>query len=261
VVKGRAVVELKNPEEIARLRAAGRVVAQALDAVRAHAVVGVSLRALDQVAAEVIRDAGAKPAFLDYHPVWAPTPFPAVICVSINDAVVHGIPGRTRLADGDLVSVDCGAFVDGWCGDAAISFTVGTANPVDTALIAATDAALARGIAAARPGNTLGDVGAAIGRPVRDAGYGLLAGFGGHGVGRAMHEDPPVPNEGRPGRGFRLRPGVVIAIEPMLILGGTDDYVTDPDGWTLRTASGRRAAHSEHTIAITADGPLVLTAA
>ncbi|HEX4702709.1 MAG TPA: type I methionyl aminopeptidase [Pseudonocardiaceae bacterium] len=254
------MVELKEPGEIARLRAAGRVVAHALDAVRAHAAVGVSLRELDQVAAEVIRDAGAKPAFLHYQPVRAPSPYPAVICASVNDAVVHGIPGRTRLADGDLVSIDCGAFLDGWCGDAAISFTVGTADPVDTALIAATDAALSRGIEAARPGNTLGDIGHAIGPPARAAGYGLLADYGGHGVGRAMHEDPSVPNEGRRGRGFRLRPGVVIAIEPMLILGGTDGYVTDPDGWTLRTTTGRRAAHSEHTIAVTADGPLVLTA-
>ncbi len=253
------MVELKTPGEISLLREAGRVVAHALDAVRDLAAVGVSLRELDQLAATVIADAGAKPAFLDYHPSWAPIPFPGVICASVNDAVVHGVPDHAPLADGDLVSIDCGAFVDGWCGDAAISFTVGTPDPADTALIDATDAALRRGINAAQLGNTLGDIGYAIGPAARAAGYGLLADHGGHGVGRAMHEDPHVPNESRPGRGFRIRPGLVIAIEPMLISGGTDDYVTDPDGWTLRTAFGQKAAHSEHTIAITDDGPLVLT--
>jgi methionyl aminopeptidase len=254
------VIELKTPGQIAQLREAGRVVARALAAVREEAAIGVSLLDLDEVAAAVIKDAGAQPAFLDYQPSWAPTPYPGVICASVNDAVVHGVPGRTRLADGDLVSIDCGAFVNGWCGDAAISFIVGRPDPADEALVEATDAALQRGIRAAQAGASLGDVGHAVGKAARKAGYGLLAGYGGHGVGRAMHEDPHVPNEGRPGRGFRLRPGLVIAIEPMLIAGGTDDYVTGTDGWTLRTASGTRAAHSEHTIAITSDGPLVLTA-
>jgi methionyl aminopeptidase len=254
------VVELKTPREIALLREAGRVVAQALAAVRAHAEVGVSLAELDQVAATVIKSAGAEPAFLGYHPSSAPTPFPGVICASVNDAVVHGTPDGTRLADGDLVSIDCGAFVRGWCGDAAVSFVVGAANPVDAALIEATDGALRRGIAAAQPGHKLGDVGYAIGTDARKAGYGLLAGHGGHGVGRAMHEAPFVPNEGRPGHGYRLKPGLVIAIEPMLILGGTDEYLTGRDGWTLRTVSRTRAAHSEHTIAVTDDGPLILTA-
>lgn len=253
------MVELKTPAEIARLREAGRVVADALDAVREQASVGVSLRELDETAAGVITDAGAKPAFLNYHPRWAPRPFPGAICASVNDAVVHGVPDQTRLANGDLVSIDCGAFVDGWCGDAAISFTVGAPEPSDTALISATEAALHRGITAAQPGRKLGDIGYAIGTQARAAGYGLLADNRGHGVGRAMHEDPPVPNEGRPGRGLRLRPGLVIAIEPMLILGGTDDYLTGSDGWTLRTSTGRKAAHSEHTVAITENGPLVLT--
>jgi len=254
------MVELKTPRELALLREAGRVVAEALAAVRSHAAVGVTLAELDRLAAKVIEQAGATPAFLGYHPSWAPTPFPAVICASVNDAVVHGIPGRFRLADGDLVSIDCGAFLRGWCGDAAISFTVGQARPADADLIAATDAALARGIEAAQPGRQLGDVGHAIGEPARQAGYGLLADHGGHGVGRAMHEDPFVYNEGRPGHGYRLQPGLVLALEPMLIADGTDDYVTDRDGWTLRTATGSRAAHSEHTIAITDDGPLILTA-
>lgn len=254
------MVEIKTSREIDGLREAGRVVAAALAAVRERATVGVTLTELDQVAAKVIKKAGATPAFLGYHPSWAPTPFPGVICASVNDAVVHGLPDRTRLADGDLVSIDCGAFVGGWCGDAATSFIVGAPRPGDADLIAATDAALVRGIAACLPGNQLGDIGDAVGTPARRSGYGLLESHGGHGVGRAMHEDPFVPNEGRAGRGYRLRPGLVIAIEPMLIADGTDEYVTDADGWTLRTASGARAAHSEHTIAVTDRGPVVLTA-
>ncbi len=255
------MVELKTARELRLLREAGQVVAEALAEVRERAGVGVSLAELDRVAAKVIDAAGATPAFLDYHPSWAPTPYPGVICASINDAVVHGIPGRTRLADGDLVSIDCGAFVGGWCGDAAISFIVGRPRPGDPELVAATDDALQRGIEAAQAGGHLGDVSHAVGAAARKAGYGLLAHHGGHGVGRAMHEDPFVPNEGRPRRGYRLRAGLVIALEPMLVADGTDDYMVDPDGWTIRTATGARAAHSEHTIAITDNGPLILTAA
>ncbi|UVJ37995.1 type I methionyl aminopeptidase [Arthrobacter sp. CJ23] len=250
---------LKTPDQIAVMREAGRVVANTLAAVRRHAAVGVSLKELDDVAAAAIAGAGAKPAFLDYHPRWASVPFPGVICTSVNDAVVHGIPDGYALQDGDLLSVDCGAFVDGWCGDAAVSFIVGTADPVDQALIEATDAALARGIEAARTGNKMGDLAYAIGGEAKRAGYGILADHGGHGIGRTMHAEPPVPNIGRPGRGIKLVEGLVIAIEPMLILGGKDDYYHDDDEWTLRSSNGRRAAHSEHTVAITADGPLVLT--
>ncbi len=250
---------IKSPEEIALMREAGRVVANALAQVREAADVGVSLRELDAVAAEVIAAAGAVPAFLNYHPRWASVPFTGVICTSDHDAVVHGIPDDYRLADGDLLSVDCGAFLAGWCGDAAVSFIVGTADPVDQALIDATDQALARGIEAARIGNKMGDVAYALGGAARRAGYGLLADHGGHGIGRTMHAEPHVPNDGRPGRGIKLTAGLVIAIEPMLILGGKDDYFHDEDEWTLRSASGRRAAHSEHTVAITADGPVILT--
>ncbi|RVW00112.1 type I methionyl aminopeptidase [Rhodococcus spongiicola] len=253
------MVELKTEAEIHAMRAAGGVVADALAAVREHAQVGVTLVELDAVAAGTIADAGARPVFLNYHPNWAPSPFPGVICASVNDAVVHGIPSSYRLRDGDLVSIDCGATLDGWCGDAAISFVVGAVDPTDRALIAATDEALRRGIAAAQPGNSLGDIGAAIGEYARRLGYGLLADHGGHGIGRVMHEDPDVPNEARAGRGMRLRPGLVLAIEPMLIADGTDDYHHDADGWTLRTRTGARAAHSEHTVAITVDGPVVLT--
>jgi len=250
---------IKTPAEIALMREAGRVVANALAAVRQAAGVDVSLKELDDVAAATIADAGATPAFLGYKPRWASVPFPGVICASVNDAVVHGIPNGYRLRDGDLLSVDCGAFLEGWCGDAAQSFIVGTPNPEDQALIEATDAALARGIDAARVGNKMGDLAYAIGGAARRAGYGLLADHGGHGIGRTMHAEPSVPNDGRPGRGIKLTEGLVIAIEPMLILGGNGDYFHDEDEWTLRSANGRRAAHSEHTVAVTADGPVILT--
>ena len=253
------MVELKTKSEVDSMAAAGAVVAEALRAVVAHAKPGRTTTDLDKIAADVLARHGATSPFLNYHPRWSPTPFPAVLCVSVNDAVVHGIPTDYALADGDLVSVDFGATLRGWTGDAARSFIVGTPRAEDAALIAATDAALAAGIAAVRPGNTLGDVGHAIGSSARGAGYGLLANHGGHGIGRTMHEAPHVPNEGTPDKGMRLRPGVVIAIEPMLIADGTDEYLHDPDGWTLRTASGARAAHSEHTVAVTAEGPRILT--
>ncbi len=253
------MVELKTESEIEAMAAAGAVVAEALRAIFEHAKPGRTTADLDKVAAEVLARHGAESPFLNYHPSWAPSPFPAVLCTSVNDAVVHGVPTDEVLADGDLVSVDFGATLRGWCGDAARSFIVGTPRPQDAALIEATDAALAAGIAAARPGNTLGDVGYAIEKVARSAGYGMLAHHGGHGIGRTMHEDPHVPNEGRPGKGMKLRPGLVIAIEPMLIADGTDDYTHDSDGWTLRTATGARAAHSEHTIAVTRDGARILT--
>lgn len=250
---------LKTEAEITEMAAAGAVVAKALRAVIETAAPGRTTADLDRAAADVLADHGATSPFLNYHPRWAPSPFPAVLCVSVNDAVVHGIPHGEVLADGDLVSVDFGAILNGWCGDAARSFVVGTPRPADTALIEATDAALAAGIAAAKPGNRMGDIGHAISSVARQAGYGLLADHGGHGIGRTMHEDPHVPNEGRPGKGMQLRPGLVIAIEPMLIADGSEDYVHDPDGWTLRTASGARAAHSEHTVAVTAEGARILT--
>ena len=253
------MVDMKTKSDIDAMSAAGAVVEEALREVVANADAGRTTADLDHVAAQVLADHGATSPFLDYHPRWAPSPFPAVLCVSVNDAVVHGIPGPQVLADGDLVSVDFGAILNGWCGDAARSFVVGTPRPADLALIEATDAALAAGIEAARPGNTLGDVGHAISATVRDAGYALLADHGGHGIGHTMHEAPHVPNVGRRGEGMKLRPGLVIAIEPMLIADGTEDYVHDPDGWTLRTATGARAAHSEHTVALTDDGPRILT--
>jgi methionyl aminopeptidase len=255
------VVELKTPGEIQAMRAAGRVVAQALEAVRAHAAMGTRLAELDQVARSVLEHAGAVSPFLGYQPGFAPTPFPAVICASVNDVALHGIPGRQRLADGDLLSVDCGAVLDGWAADAAISFTVGQPREADVRLIDTTRAALKAGIAAALVGAKIGDISAAIGAVGRAAGYGISTDYGGHGVGRSMHEAPSVPNEGRAGRGLKLSGGLVIAIEPWFLAGGDDKYRVDADGWTLRSADGGRAAHVEHTVAITDQGPLILTAA
>ncbi|MEV3947680.1 type I methionyl aminopeptidase [Streptomyces halstedii] len=254
------MVQLKTDSSIEAMREAGRVVAQVLTAVREAAAVGVSLRELDGVAREVLRVAGATSPFFNYRPHFAPTPFPAVICASVNDAIVHGIPNDHRLRDGDLVSIDAGATLDGWVGDSAISFTVGRARPADTRLIDTAFAALEAGIAAAVVGNRIGDIAHAVGTVCRSAGYGIMEGYGGHGVGRSMHEDPSVPNEGRPGRGMPLRHGMVLAIEPMLIAGGGDEFRHDPDGWTLRTSDGSQAAHAEHTVAITRDGPRILTA-
>jgi methionyl aminopeptidase len=254
------VVELRSPGEIEAMRAAGAVVAAVLDAVRKHAAVGVSLDELDQAARSVLADAGATSPFLGYQPSFADTPYPAVICTSVNDAALHGIPTGYLLRDGDLLSIDCGAVLDGWTGDAAISLTVGTPRRADSRLIETAEAALAAGIAAARPGRRLGDVSAAIGSVARAAGYGLNTDFGGHGVGRTMHESPSVPNEGRAGKGLKLSPGLVIAIEPWFMAGGQDGYRLDDDGWTLRTGDGSMAAHVEHTVAVTAAGPVILTA-
>ncbi|MFB7330205.1 type I methionyl aminopeptidase [Streptomyces adustus] len=254
------MVELKTDNSIDAMYVAGQVVARALTAVREAADVGVSLLELDALAREVLREAGATSPFLGYRPSFAPTPFPGVICASVNDAIVHGIPDGYRLRDGDLLSVDFGAELGGWVGDSAVSFTVGTPRPADTRLIATAERALAAGIEAAVVGNRIGDIAHAIGSVCRAAGYGIPDGFGGHGIGRRMHEDPGVPNEGRPGRGLPLRRGMVLAIEPMLVASGRDGYHAAADGWTLRTNDGSRAAHVEHTVAITEAGPRVLTA-
>jgi methionyl aminopeptidase len=259
------MVEIKTPGEIQAMRAAGRVVAQILATVRGQAQAGTRLTELDEAARAVLAAAGATSPFLGYRPAFAPVAYPAAICTSVNDAALHGIPDRYRLAEGDLLSVDCGAVLDGWAADAAISFTIGpaAASPsratADTRLIAATEAALRAGIAAAVPGARIGDISAAIGAVGRAGGYGICTDFGGHGVGRAMHEDPHIPNEGRAGRGPKLTPGLVIAIEPWFLAGGRDSYFIDDDGWTIRSGDGSRAAHAEHTVAITPGGPEVLT--
>jgi methionyl aminopeptidase len=254
------MVVLKTPTELATMREAGRVVARTLAAASEAARPGVRLTELDQLAAEMIASLGAKPSFLGYHPHFAPTPYPAVLCLSVNDAIIHGIPERRALRDGDLLSIDCGAYIDGYHGDAAVTVAVGTVDPAARRLAGTVDEALAAGIAAARPGGRLGDIGHAVQTVCRAAGYGMPAGFGGHGVGTAMHESPDVPNTGRPGRGMPLREGLVLAIEPMVLESGRDRIKVRADGWTIATADGSRAAHAEHTVAITAGGPVILTA-
>jgi methionyl aminopeptidase len=253
------VIELRTPAEIEEMRPAGRFVAEVLTALAAAADVGVNLLDLDALAHQMIRDRGAESCYIDYHPSFGAMPFGKVLCTSVNDAVLHGLPHDYVLRDGDLLSLDFAAAVDGWVSDSALSVIVGTPRDEDVRLIETTTAALAAGIAAAQPGNRIGDISAAIAAVAHDAGLSINTDFGGHGVGRTMHGDPHVPNNGRAGRGYPLRPGLVIAIEPWF-LQHTDLLVTDPDGWTLRSADGSRGAHMEHTVAITADGPLVLTA-
>jgi methionyl aminopeptidase len=254
------MVEYKTPGEIDAMHAAGQVVARILAAVRDQAAPGVRLADLDATARDVLAGARATSPFLGYQPGFTDTPFPAVICASVNDAALHDIPGRRRLKDGDLLSIDTGATVDGWTADAAISVQVGHSRKEDTRLIDASTQALRAGIAAAVPGGRLGDISAAIGAVGHTARYGVPADFGGHGIGHTMHEDPHIPNAGRPGRGLHLLPGLVIAIEPWFLAGGIDKCEIDANGWTVRSTDGSRAAHVEHTVAITSDGPVVLTA-
>ena len=253
------MIELRSPAEIDQMRPAGRFVAEVLTALVEKADVGVNLLELDALAHDMIRARGAESCYIDYHPSFGAMPFGKVLCTCVNDAVLHGLPHDYVLRDGDLLSVDFAASVDGWVADSAVSVVVGTPDPPDLALIDTTQRALAAAIEVARPGKRLGDISAAIGDVARGDGLRINLQFGGHGVGRTMHGDPHVANDGRPGRGFKLRPGLVIAIEPWF-LQTTDELRTDPDGWTLRSADGSRGAHSEHTIAITEDEPVVLTA-
>ncbi|WP_018155498.1 type I methionyl aminopeptidase [Demetria terragena] len=253
------MIELKTPQEIEAMRPAGQFVASVLGALEEAADVGVNLLELDALAHRMIKDAGAESCYIDYHPSFGASPFGKVLCTSVNDAVLHGLPHNYVLRDGDLLSVDFAVSVNGWVCDAARSLVVGTPRAEDQRLIDTTQRALAAAIEVAQPDAKLGDISAAIGAVARDAGYGINTQFGGHGVGRTMHGDPHVPNDGRAGRGLRLRPGLVIAIEPWF-MATTDEIYTDPDGWTLRSNDGSRGAHSEHTIAVTPDGPLVLTA-
>ena len=253
------MIELRTPAEIDQMRPAGKLVAEVLKATSAAAKVGVNLLELDAIAHKLIRDAGAESCYIDYHPSFGGSPFGKVICTSVNDAVLHGLPHDYALQDGDLLSLDFACSVDGWVCDSAVSIIVGTPRPEDERLIAVTDEALKRGIAAAKVGNRIGDISAAIGRYAKEHGYSVNTDFGGHGVGRTMHGEPHIANNGRPGRGMPLKAGLVIAIEPWL-LETTDEIYTDADGWTLRSADGSRGAHSEHTVAITENGPIILTA-
>jgi methionyl aminopeptidase len=251
----RNTIELKSDEQIAQMRVAGLVVADGLAQMAAAVAPGVSTLDLDAVGREVLKAAGAVPSFLNYHG------FPAVICASVNAQIVHGIPAaKTVLREGDLISIDFGAIVDGWHGDAARSVPVGAVAPEVTAMSLACETSMWDGLAQARVGGRLSDISNAVEMSVRSAGqYGIVTGYGGHGIGSQMHMDPHVLNYGRPGQGPKLVAGMALAIEPMITLGSPDTRELG-DGWTVVTADGSRAAHWEHTIAILDDGPWVLTA-
>ncbi len=253
------MIELRTPTQIEQMRPAGRFVASVISALEAKADVGINLLELDELAHRMIKDAGAESCYIDYHPSFGARPFGKVLCPSVNDAVLHGLPFDYTLQDGDLLSVDFAAAVDGWVSDSALSVVVGTPDPKDLWLIDVAQRALGAGIDAARSGNKLYDISHAIGSVAHGEDLKVNLQFGGHGVGRTMHGDPHVPNDGVAGRGPKLRPGLVIAIEPWF-LHGTDEIVFDPDGWTIRSADGSRGAHVEHTVAITDGDPLVLTA-
>jgi methionyl aminopeptidase len=252
------VIELKSPQEIDRMQVTGRFVGELLAEVGALAQVGVNLMDLEHHARRRIKERGAESCYWDYSPSFGKGPFRNVICLSVNDAVLHGLPHDYVLADGDVLSMDLAVGIDGWVADSAYSVVVGTPAEADLRLIRCTEEALDAAIAVALPGNRLGDISAAIGGVAERYGYPVNLEFGGHGLGRTMHEDPHVPNKGRPGRGLKLQPGLTIAIEPWLA-AATDRIVFDPDGWTIRSADGSRTAHSEHTVAITEDGARVLT--
>lgn len=256
-MRSTGAVTIKRQAEIESMRAAGRILADILDVLKAEIRPGISTGELDEIAARMMRDAGAVSSFKGYG---SNPPFPGVICTSINDEVVHGIPSpRRRLAEGDLVTVDVGCIVDGWHADCARTWTVGQPAPDVAKLIDVTRRGMEAGIAAAVPGNHLGDIGHAIESVAHEYGYGIVRPFVGHGIGRSMHEDPQVPNYGRPGSGLLIEAGMCFAIEPMFNLGADEVYVED-DGWTVRTVDGARSAHFENTIAVTHEGPDVLTA-
>jgi methionyl aminopeptidase len=252
------VIELKSPGEIARMHVTGQFIAQILTELGELAKVGVNLLDLEQHVRGRIRERGAESCYWDYAPSFGNGPFRNTICLSVNDAVLHGLPHDYVLADGDVLSLDLAVSIDGWVADSARTVVVGTPDEQDLRIVRATEDALVAGIAAAQPGGRLGDISAAIGAVAHDYGYPVNTEFGGHGLGRTMHENPHVPNRGRAGRGLRLEPGLTIALEPWLART-TGRIIFDPDGWTIRSADGSRTAHSEHTIAITGDGPLVLT--
>ncbi|QBR92701.1 type I methionyl aminopeptidase [Nocardioides euryhalodurans] len=253
------MIEILNPAKVARARDTGALVAHILQTLRSRSAVGTNLLDIDRWARTMIDEAGAQSCYVDYAPSFGRGPFGHHICTGVNDAVLHGLPHDYALADGDLLSLDLAVSLEGVAADSAISFVVGESRPAESvAMIDATERALAAGIAAAAPGARIGDLSHAIGTVLTEAGYLINTEFGGHGIGSTMHQDPHVSNTGRPGRGYQLRPGLLLALEPW-VMADTADLVTDADGWTLRSATGCRTAHSEHTIAITADGAEVLT--
>ena len=246
------MIIVKNRAEIATMRRAGEVVAAAIAAARDAIRPGVTTADLDAVAAKIIEGRGAKPSFLGYRG------FPKTICTSVNDEIVHGIPGGRTLREGDLVKLDVGAVVEGFHADSAVTIPVGEPTPEASKLIESTERALWAGLAEARAGRRLGDIGAAVQTVAEGAGFSVVREYVGHGIGRSLHEEPPVPNYGTAGKGYRLTEGLVVAIEPMVNAGSYETRLL-PDGWTVVTRDGSLSAHFEHTVAVTADGPWVLT--
>lgn len=253
------MIEIFSAADLPRAKASGRFIATVLQGVQERVKVGTNLLEIDQWAREMITDAGARSSYVDYDPSFGDGPFGHYICTSVNDAVLHGMPYDYALKNGDLLTLDLAASLQGIVTDAAISFIVGESpNPSDLRMIETTQRALEAGIAAATPGARIGDISHAVGSVLTAAGFLINTDFGGHGVGSTMHQDPHISNNGRPGRGYKLRPGLMLAIEPW-VMADTAELITDPDGWTLRSATGARTAHCEHTIAITDDGPVILT--
>ncbi|SEB35731.1 type I methionyl aminopeptidase [Microbacterium hydrocarbonoxydans] len=254
------MIEILTTAEMDRAREAGALVGSILQTLKNRTSAGVNLLDLDRWTKAMIEDAGAQSCYVDYAPSFGRGPFGHYVCTAVNDAVLHGMPHDYPLADGDLLTLDLAVTLRGISADAAISFVVGTASPEDLAMIDATERALAAAIDAARPGARIGDLSHAIGTVLSGAGYPINLEFGGHGIGSTMHQDPHVANDGRRGRGYVLRPGLLLALEPW-VMADTDVLVTDVDGWTLRSATGCRTAHTEHTIAITETGAEILTLA
>ncbi|MDF2048976.1 type I methionyl aminopeptidase [Arthrobacter sp. Cr_A7] len=253
------MIEILNPAELLRAKETGSLVANILQTLKSRSAVGTNLLDINRWTKAMILDAGAQSCYVDYEPSFGRGPFGHYICTGVNDAVLHGKPHDYTLADGDLLTLDLAVTKAGVAADAAISFIVGESRPAESvALISATERALSAGIAAAGPGARIGDISHAIGSVLSEAGYPINTQFGGHGIGSTMHQDPHVPNIGQPGRGYKLRPGLLLALEPW-VMEDTAQLVTDPDGWTLRSATGCRTAHTEHTIAITPDGAEILT--
>ncbi|MFJ8884168.1 type I methionyl aminopeptidase [Streptomyces sp. NPDC102402] len=253
------MIEILNPALLVRAKDAGALVADILQTLKGRVAVGTNLLDIDRWTKDMITEAGAQSCYVDYAPSFGRGPFGHYICTAVNDAVLHGLPHDYTLADGDLLTLDLAVSRRGVAADAAISFVVGKARPSESvAMIEATERALAAGIAAAGPGARVGDISHAIGTVLGQAGYKINTEFGGHGIGSTMHQDPHVANTGRPGRGYKLRPGLLLALEPW-VMADTAQLVTDADGWTLRSATGCRTAHTEHTIAITEEGSEILT--
>lgn len=253
------MITFKSDRDIAKMRVAGRVVADILHLMREMVKPGIDTLTLDEAAENLVKKAGGKPAFKGYKVPWAPVPFPGTICASVNEEIVHGIPSRTRiLQEGDIISIDTGASVDGYFGDACCTFAVGKISDERQRLLDVTLDSLHKGVAAVKPGATLGDIGHAVEEVAVPAGFGLVRDYAGHGIGRRMHEAPQVPNFGRPGTGLTVRPRMTFCVEPM-VMAGAEDVKTLPDGWTVVTKDGSDAAHFEFSLLVTEDGVEILT--